>query len=113
MLALMLMNDPQYVEAARFLAQYTMDKDLKSADEQIDLMVRRTLLRKPTKFEKRILGNAYLSHLKEFQAKPDKAKKLIAIGEKPADKKYDPVKLATLTMIANTLLNLDEFITKN
>ncbi len=113
LLALMLMNDPQYVEAARFLAQFAIDQKLKTPDEQIEFMVRRTLLRKATNFEKRILGNAYLSHLAEFKANVAEAKKLIALGEKPADKKYDAVELATLTMIANTLLNLDEFITKN
>ena len=113
LLALMLMNDPQYVEAARFLAQLSMDQKLKTAQARIDFMIQRTLLRKSTNQEKRILGNAYVSYLAEFKAKPEKAKKLIAIGEKPADKKYDAVELAAMTMIANTLLNLDEFITKN
>jgi hypothetical protein len=47
-----------------------------------------------------------------YKSKLDEAKKLIAVGESKADAKLDPVELATWTMIANELLNLDEVLNK-
>jgi len=113
LLALMLMNDPQYVEAARYLAQLTLDQKPQDVQTAMQFMFRTTLSREPSPQELEILKSAFEEYLTEFKANVDKAKKLIAIGEKPAPDTYDASKLAAWTMIANTLMNMDEFITKN
>ena len=50
---------------------------------------------------------------KEFSDDPDSAKKLLKIGERKADANLPPAQLAAYTLIANTLLNLDEAIMQN
>ncbi len=113
MLALMLMNDPQYVEAARYLGQLTLDQNSQSDTRRIEFVFMRSLQRKPTKLESDLILRLLQSNREEFKRNLEAAKKLVAIGEKPADKKYDPAELASWTMIANVLLNMDEFISKN
>ena len=54
-----------------------------------------------------------VDHRDEFQQHPDRAQQLVAIGEQPASSSYDPAELAAWTMVANLVLNLDEFICKN
>jgi hypothetical protein len=111
--ALLLMNDPQYIEAARYLAQATLAQDLPDRDRQIAFMYRRALGRDVAKK----LMSHYRDNLQrnwvEFSANPDRARALIAIGEEPANETFDPVELAAFTMLANLIMNQDDFISKN
>lgn len=110
--ALMLMNDPQYVEAARYFAQLLLDRQ-GSDKEKVDRMFRRALGRMPTTGEAILFLQNLDSNREEFKSKPDEAGKLIAIGELPADiEKYDAVELAAWTMTANLIMNMDEFVNK-
>ncbi len=120
--ALLLMNDPQYVEAARYLAQLALSefeaKTEGSATDRVRTvcgsMMLRALGRNATTAELNLLKRAYEKDLAEFKEDADAAKNLIAIGETPADtKQFDATRLATWTMVANLIMNMDEFVTKN
>ncbi|MFK7768476.1 MAG: PSD1 and planctomycete cytochrome C domain-containing protein [Mariniblastus sp.] len=115
--ALLLMNDPQYVEAARHFAQLLVDQKMEnklpSDAEGIQFMYARAMSRSASDTELGIIEKNLNEQRDEFSAKKEEAQKLIAIGEMPADKKYDPVELASWTIVANLIMNMDEFVTKN
>lgn len=109
--ALLTMNDPQLVEAARYLAQSSMQKQ-PTPEGRLDYIAQRVLARPLSDSEKKIVEQSLATIRKAFQAKPEEAKKLIAVGESKADPALDVVELATLTMLTNQLLNLDEVLCK-
>jgi len=110
--ALMLMNDPQYVEAARYLAQRIIDHS-NSTDARIRWLFQLGLSRPPTQSETSIFKQQLDFNLNKFRANPEQANRLIAIGEIPADTgHYDAAELAAWTMIGNLLMNMDEFVCK-
>ncbi len=109
--ALVTLNDPQFVEAARRLAENTL-KASDREDARFDFMAQRLLARplKPT--ETKIIA-ASLARLSKFYSEHnDDAKQLVAVGDSPADPKIDLPQLASWTMLANELLNLDEVLNK-
>jgi hypothetical protein len=110
--ALATLNDPQFVEAARRLAERTLKEAGESDNARIDLMARRLLSRPLLGVESSIV-NSSLANLKNYyQSHPDDAKKLIATGESKPDPTLDPNSLAAWTMLANQLMNLDEVLNK-
>jgi mono/diheme cytochrome c family protein len=110
--ALLLMNDPQYVEAARTLAQRVLKEGGSTPEERVTLLFRLTTARCPDAKEMAETLSTYRDHLATFTRDVAKAKQLIAVGELKPDAKLNPSELAAWTMIANLLLNLDEVINK-
>ncbi|HEY7308269.1 MAG TPA: PSD1 and planctomycete cytochrome C domain-containing protein [Gemmataceae bacterium] len=110
--ALLLMNDPQFVEAARTLAERTMKEGGATPETRLAFMFRRTTARRPDAKELAELIAAYKDHLAVYTRDAAKAKQLISVGELKPDAKLDPSELAAWTMIANLILNLDEVINK-
>ena len=110
--ALTLMNDIQFVEAARHLAQRMLREGGKTSEEQITFAFRLATGRRPDAVELGVLVELYKEHLKEFTANKDAANKLINVGDSKPDKTMKPEQLAALTMIGNLILNLDETVTK-
>jgi hypothetical protein len=109
--ALVTLNDIQFVEAARELAQLSIVSK-KTEDERIDFIARRLLCR-PFRPEELTIVKASLADLrKHYKANPADAKSLIAFGESKADPSLDAVELAAWTMLVNELLNLDEVLNK-
>ncbi len=108
--SLVLMNDPQFVEAARVLAEDMMR--LNAEDHGITLAFRRLLGRNPRKVELNNIERLYNSALEVYQRDPEAAAGLLATGEHPPDRQLDPADLAAHTMIASTIVNFDEFVTK-
>jgi hypothetical protein len=110
--ALVTMNDPQFVEADRVLAQNALLASPKSADEAVDYISSRLLARTFSVKERAVILGSYHDYLAYYQSDPADAKKLITVGEsKPADG-LAPPKLAAMTMVANELMNLDEVLVK-
>ncbi len=109
--ALVLMNDEQYVEASRHLAARMMQEGGASREEQLTYGFRLVTARRPTPAEQGILQSLYEQHLAHYQAQPQDAEQLLSVGETKR-RELDPIPHASLTMIANMLLNLDESITK-
>jgi hypothetical protein len=110
--ALNLMNDPTYVEAARFLAQRMVREGGTTARECISHGFQLVLVRPPNATELGILGRAYDRFFEEFRDDPEAAADLISVGESPANTQIERSHLAALTAVASTILNLDEAVTK-
>ena len=107
-----MMNDPTYVEASRKLAERVM-KSATSTDDRIRFAFRVTVARPATGREIEILHGAYDKQFARFRADPAAATRLLGVGEAPRDPQVDAGELAAWSMIASTLLNLDETVTKN
>ena len=109
--ALVTLNDPQFVEAARVLAEHAL-KAAPETDARIDFIAHR-LLARPLRAEETTTIEKSLSDLEDFyKAHTDDAKQLIGVGEVKADAALDPPTLAAWTMVTNELMNLDEVLNK-
>jgi hypothetical protein len=111
--ALNLMNDVQYFEAARNLAQRILHEGGSNSTERVMWAYRTVLSRKPTDNEMTIVQGTLQKHFTKYQANAEAAKQAITFGESKVDESTNPAELAAWTMIANLLLNLDEAVTKN
>ncbi len=110
--ALVLWNDPQYVEAARALAQRTMTQVNKGLDEQLTAMFRSLTSRIPDAEELAILRTLHDEQRAFFEASPEDSEKFLSIGDCQRDEQLDVVELAALSAVAAALLSYDETITK-
>jgi hypothetical protein len=115
MQALVTMNDPQFVEAARVLAQNALlavRSSTKASEGWIDFMTLRVLGRAFAPSEREIVLNAYHDFIAHYRANLSAAAQLLAVGESPADRSLPSEELAALTMVANQLFSLDEALNK-
>ena len=110
--ALILMNDPTYVEAARKLAERVLG-DAGSTDERISRSFRLVLARPPRDREIVALRRIVEQQLAAFRADNDAALKLLSVGESPRDERFDAAELAAWATAASVILNLDEAVTRN
>jgi hypothetical protein len=110
--ALALMNDEQYVEAARHLAERMMRDGGKTVSDRIALGFRLATSRQPTQDEIRVFQTLYTAQSAVYARNRQAAAKLLDVGESRHDRKWDPCELAAWTMVANVMLNLDETVTK-
>ncbi len=110
--ALVLLNDPTFVEASRQLAQRMIHEAPNSPEEQAKHGFFLTISREPTDRELSILLKNYEQRLAEYQADPEAAEKLLNVGESPIEENIDSAQHAAWTCVASMLLNLDETITK-
>jgi hypothetical protein len=110
--ALVTMNDPQFVEAARVLAQSALLASHKNIDSEVNYMTGRLIARKLEPKERDIVVRSYRDYMAYYESVPDDAKKLVSLGESKANPKLPVPKLAALTMVANELMNLDEVLVK-
>ncbi|HVU86769.1 MAG TPA: PSD1 and planctomycete cytochrome C domain-containing protein [Pirellulales bacterium] len=111
--ALVLLNDPTYVEASRKLAERVMTEAPQSPDERIAFAFRLATARRPSEAEIGVLRRVYEEQLAAYRAHPEAAQKLLAVGEAPRNDKLDAAELAAWTMVASMILNLDETVTKS
>lgn len=110
--ALLLMNETQFMEAARALAERTMKQGGTATRQRIHFLFRLCTARQPDEKELAELAAAYQEFLATYQRDQTGAKKLISLGESKPDAKLDPGELAAWTMLANLVLNLDEVLNK-
>jgi hypothetical protein len=110
--ALVLMNDEQYVEAARHLAERVLADGGDNPTSRLSLAFRLATARAPSENEQKVLLKVFDKHLQHFKSDPDAAVKFLSVGESKRDAKFDPAEYAAYTMVANLILNLDETITK-
>ena len=109
--ALATLNDPQFIEAARHLAQRALVNGGKEED-LLQFIAKQVLLRplaeKELNIVKRIAADAFAFYAEDGDA----ATKLISIGESKPSEKAPAARLAALTLVANQLMNLDETLNK-
>jgi mono/diheme cytochrome c family protein len=111
--ALVLLNDPTYVEAARVFAEHIVKKGGKNHAARLDWAYRRAVSRGVRPEEVTLLKWLYDKHLAEFRADPAGAAKAVAVGQWPVPKDGDTAELAAWTSVARVVLNLHETITRN
>lgn len=110
--ALVTMNDTQFIEAARRLAELALKQGGPDTGRRIDWLVRRVLDRPVRDAERPVLRQTLDDLLTMYKSRPADAAKLIAVGESKADPSLAPPELAAWTMVASDLLNLDEALNK-
>jgi hypothetical protein len=109
--ALVLLNDTTYVEAARVLAQRAILEAGRDPQARLRFLFREATARRPTPAETHILLDLAQRRLDHYRQQPEAAAKLIAVGASKAGN-VEAVELAAWTMVASTIFNLDETITK-
>jgi hypothetical protein len=111
--ALVLLNDPAFVEAARVFAEHAIRNGGSTIDARIDWAFMQALDRKPTDAERRVLASLHAATLADFQANRQGAQSLIRTGEAPVERDLKPTELAAMTVLTRAILNLHETITRN
>ena len=110
MQALVTLNDPQFVEAARALAERMMSEGGTDFAGRLDFGYQLLLGRKVRPSEVKVLDSIYQEQVKEFRAQPDKAKIFLEVGDSKRNESLDQVEHAAWTVIGNLMLNLDEVL---
>ncbi len=110
--SLVLLNDPQYVEAARYLAQQLVSSYADDPASRIVEAFRRLTSRPPSEAELTILKQLYDEQRATFEQHPDTAKELLSVGEKPLPSKLDWNDVGAMTIVVSTIMNFDETMTK-
>ncbi|WP_206107790.1 PSD1 and planctomycete cytochrome C domain-containing protein [Paludisphaera rhizosphaerae] len=110
--ALLLLNETQFVEASRALAERARREAGGSTDDRLARMFRLAVGRAPEAGELSELSSALKDLTAHYAAKPEEAKALIESGATKPDPAADPRELAPWTMIGNIILNLDEVVTR-
>ena len=109
--ALVLLNDPQYVEAARVLAE-KLNKEHKAIEARLSTAFRLLTSREPSAREIQILQKLYEDQRRHFGMAQDEAKKLLSAGEVLRDQKIELSDHAAMTVVVNMLFSFDECVTK-
>jgi hypothetical protein len=110
--ALVLMNDPTYIEASRKLAERVLREGGSTVEDRLTFAFRLPLARKPKPDEAKVLTRILTEQSDHFRQHPEAVTKLLAVGESPRDEKLDQAELAAWTTVASVILNLDETVTK-
>jgi hypothetical protein len=110
--ALSLLNDPQFVEAAKALAVRMKKEGGAQIKEQLKIGFQMAVSRKPNEKELQILNDLYIQEFSKFEKSKENALAYLAVGDYKVPNEYQPSEMATLTLVANTLLNMDEMYTK-
>ena len=110
--ALVTMDDPQFVEANRVLAQNALLASRKNVDREVGYLADRLLARSFNEKERAIVLQSYRDYLNYYQSDPDDARKLVSVGESKTPSGLPVAQLAAMTMVANELMNLDEVLVK-
>ncbi|WP_198953767.1 DUF1553 domain-containing protein [Rhodopirellula sp. MGV] len=117
--ALVFLNDPQYVEASRVLAEKLIRKHPSPSDpkrtQRWDELFRRLISRVPTDAERDVIEGLYHEQLSHFTQHPENAKQLLAVGEQPlaSDLAADDAAqadFAATTIVVQTVIAYDETV---
>jgi len=110
--SLVLLNDPQFIEAARSLAQRAFHEGGASLADRITFIVRSLTGRCPNPRELTTLETLYHEQYDEFRGGHGDPLKLLNVGDAPRDPSLDPAEYAAMTVLAQALLNHDEAVMK-
>lgn len=110
--ALVLLNDPTFVEAARVFAQKVIEENSDTI-QRIDWAFEKALSRLPDEEERQALENLLAKTEGEYRSNAEAAEKFAESGNAPVSKGADPVELASWTAVTRAILNLNETMTRN
>lgn len=108
MQSLVLMNDPQFVEAARMLARRMIIEESGDSGDPLGTAFRLLLGRFPSDGERRVLEKLRSDLLVEFAADPEGTSKLLAVGASAQDPSIEAIEWAAMTAVCSTLMSHDE-----
>jgi hypothetical protein len=111
--ALVLLNDPTYVEAARAFAERIVRQGGKNDEQRVQFACRQALQRRARPEELKLLQALYEKHLSEYRADHSAAGASLTVGERSLPKDIETAELAAWTSVARVILNLHETITRN
>jgi mono/diheme cytochrome c family protein len=112
MQALVTLNDTQFIEAARQLAQLVLQGGGTTLESRLGLLGSRLLAREFLPAETEVIETSLSDLHAYYQQHPEDAQKLLQVGQSEPDATLDPPTLATWTMLTNELMNLDEVLNK-
>lgn len=108
--ALTLLNNKTFIEASRHLAERMLEAG--KVEDAIRSGYMLVLTRAPTDPELQLMTELYRETRKEYRTKNNEARMLLAIGESSRDESIDVSRHAAMTLVASTIMNLDEAINK-
>ena len=111
--ALVLLNDPQFIEASRLLAYRMIAEGGKTVEERIAFAFRTITGRIPNMEEKALLAGYFEKQYARFQADELSAEELLEVGEFPHDTCLETAEAAAFTLVASSIFNLNEAVTKS
>ena len=111
--ALVLMNDPTFVEASRKLAGRVLRYGGATTESRLTLLYRLVCGRRPTIHELGLLRGGLAELQASFREEPEEALRLLTVGESPRADEFDSVEMAAYASLANAVLGMDEAITRN
>jgi len=112
MQALVLLNDPQFIEASRILALKMLNQGGEKLEERIAFAFQLATSRSPKASELKLLMELFNEEKDHFEKSPEDAMLFLSIGEIEAEVEYTPDIMAAYTVVANTILNMTETILK-
>jgi len=110
--ALVLLNDPQFLEAARALAERLMQEGQQNVDQQLERAFRLITGRTPDEQEMSMLTEFYQKEVKRFKNRPEDATAYLAIGESAWDPSLPTAQVAALATVSNAIMNTNEAYTR-
>jgi len=110
--SLVLLNDPQFVEPSRALAQKAIEQGGQTVGEQVCTIFRTLTSRSPTDEEVQLLTVTYQEQREVFRENSESTKNFLAIGDHQPNENLDPAELAAMTVVAAMVLNYDESVSK-
>lgn len=111
--ALVLLNDPIFVEASRALGLLMLHQGGSDDDARVAWGFRRVTGRLPEDSERAVLLKVLAQRRETFRSQPDRAASLQSVGEGARDASVDPIEAASFAEVGRVLLNLHEAITRN
>lgn len=111
--ALVLLNDPSYVEAARRFAENVLERGGASREQKMNWMMQKALSRNANSAEMSVLSDLLEKEIKIFKADVAKASELVEVGLSAPNAKLDPSELAAWTTVTRAVLNMHETVTRN
>ena len=106
------MNDVQFVEACRFLAQRALKESPADFGARLDFITTQLIARKFEPKERAVCEKVLERFLERFRERPAEAQKLITTGASRPDAALSPAELAAWTLLVNQVMNLDEALNK-
>ena len=110
--ALVLLNDPQYVEAARVMAENLILQCGSDSAACVARAFRMVTGRNPQARELEVLQALYREQLHHFESDPTSAESYLHIGERAPNPALPKTQLAATAVLASALMNMDEFVTE-
>ncbi len=111
--ALVLLNDPTFIEAARVFAMRLIEEGGGTFESRLERAYQLSVSRSPEVEEIQLLKNLFAQTQAEYESNAEAARQLIETGLTSAPEDIDPIELASWTAVTRALLNLSETVTRN